>query len=441
MSNIIVSPSQEDKKPSRFLRKVVVVLGILAIATFAAFLAALIIVVGSQTPAPVVQPSFCCKNEAANLLEGLSPTLKPCNNFYDYVCAQYANATSSLLPIAFRIQVQLVSLDKYPQLAKAPLSEVFTNLATSCAEQDWKPYFAAANFTSSILKVGNLSASMNASKLLRLFLLMSIKYHLSAPIFFRTSINVSQDTEFTLVIEQQHSPAIELNHICSDCILAVLHAVNDAFNVNVTLANLLEFDKFVNDSKPASGKPTFMLKDISHPPIHGVKPYDWNAILKEVVFPIYPDIFHLEQDTQGRYDLLDSLANPENQPVSIAYISAFIVVHAYENLRGGARSQEGNNEGCSDAIRLIRELKDAFEAQAVTNQQRDDQVRELFSVVQGFVARDALSGRPLNDEGEVAIRKELDTLKLLLPLLSSFLVLFVFSCFLLWTIAFLTMCQ
>ncbi|KAH7964713.1 hypothetical protein HPB49_000915 [Dermacentor silvarum] len=361
---------------------------------------------------------FCCKEEAEMIIADLNQSGNACEDFYEYVCSRAEQLDSGFVPPSLKVTMawKIIEVTHMAQ-AGGVRQRILLALRRVLASWLWLPHDEQiADFTVAILKMGNVSATMNALDILRFFALMSLKYSLWSVTSFE-AYPVNSNLVTTVRVETYTGCFLDTDNI--DLIALALLKFNDHTNATVNASDVLNFAQKVNNTDFGTGELDTERFNINTVPIRGISLVEWDALLKEFVFATLPNVTTLLVSAADKFqDFIDLFASSANQPAAIAYVTICSAIHSAQYLRTSVdhRIAQETSSTVHQALGVCR-VNDLAKTEAVWSESLDLRIRELFSLMRKKVYLEAISANMLIENAEsVPIVRRLDNLRLMLPI-------------------------
>ncbi|KAK8766507.1 hypothetical protein V5799_006712 [Amblyomma americanum] len=365
------------------------------------------------------QSDFCCDTEARQVMATVNTSLDPCNDFYQHVCAKAADIESIYVSPMFKVavywkEVEALGIGGSP--AGIFISALRPTLPTGLfiAETD------VANFTAAILDtVTHVPKPLaSASSIVTFFAELSLVYKVPTVLSFGVPAKESGSPATTLVLDRRTDCFTEVDP--GTWIKAGLEVFNAKFKSTVELDDLLAFAEKISSSAVKQPREKREIRHVYNVPFDGVSQRQWSKVLKEFVFPLYPDVKYLSlSPDHDLSELLDVLSKAVNQPVSLAYAVVCAAEKAAVDVTDAIFDYHSQLSLClSDKLHICA-LEDVVKAEAVSNHVDDALLREMMNRVRDAVVRDALSSHIFRDQDRELVSTELWRMRLMLPKESS----------------------
>ncbi|KAH7932889.1 hypothetical protein HPB49_004661 [Dermacentor silvarum] len=352
--------------------------------------------------------TFCCPNEARAVLRGLNVSIDPCEDFYGYVCSTVDAGISVRLPPTIRVAI------KRRRLELAAVGAGTTAVGRMLAS--FKKHFLArdelfqeeiTDFAAAIVGTGLANRRMNASRMVRFFAELSLRYGLPGVLSFSVP-----KVGTTLSIERNADCFLDDDH---SFVAPGLHTVNAAINASITVDELAQLEKNLPVS-PRVDAPRTLSQALGISPFSALSERDWAAIVDDVIRPAYPNltvvITRQEEILSG---VLNFLADATHQPTAVAYAIVCTAVKSLEKIDNGQASLREHPKRISCTVLGICEIEDKIVMDALHSQRMDNHIRATFAKTRTNVIRRA-KGHPMFDgTSKQELAGELAKLKLMLP--------------------------
>ncbi|KAH8020445.1 hypothetical protein HPB51_001743 [Rhipicephalus microplus] len=401
--NVLPANSQENfsEKSTHFVKKrsdtfilgAVLVFGLLFV-----ILVVLQLVFRRRGEKLVGMSDFCCVDEARLLLDDLNTSVDPCGSFYDFVCLKgpHVGDTSRKSPGLRSLEIEWALVENLPDMANTSIGITLWLLGRSCATQDWRPQQALPEFTRAIVAAANLSRSgtplQNLTSIFQFMALMEFRFNAPAALSF-TKGNLSSASDVSeLTVRWQGVSVQERMDLCTICVVAVVRTLNNGSDSNETLPRLqnieLPLPQYSDDENPADLE---RVNITNVAPFKGVDPAGWNAVLDDLMRPIFPRVQVLKRRKGNDIDkALGRLA------ADASVGGAFVIQHTVIELYGQLLSYTmydviRDRRECFANMLKIPFLEEAFRAQVVSSPVIEMYLQNLFARVRETLTTQTLS--------------------------------------------------
>lgn len=352
--------------------------------------------------------AFCCPDQVELLAGAINRSLDPCRDFHSYVCSNFERL--SLAPYLSKQNHFLYEVRQGDRVDSSRAKHILWQYDQSCLNSIRPLKTLASDLAAGIIEELGVTAQMNRKEM--------------AHFLLRTNLVYDIDNVITVAVSRSFSRVHSTNFIltsCQPCVKATASVFNSRLATNVTYDDIIAYalSVEVNDyrSRPANKS---VLMDL----FPDVSQDAWNKIQEEARKPLRDDIPILLSNVTILRTLLISLANPDNQPASIAFMVANAVFYVATDIRlpdsisNEAKLYDAIHEACFQYLKSQRYLLQLFYAAELTNATRDDHVREIYGLVTTAVSSAAASGDLFSKTDQALVKPALQ--KLTLILLSNF---------------------
>lgn len=360
------------------------------ICVIASFMLLLVFVVGSIKRGNTALPrngGFCCADELDIMATLVNVNVDPCENFHNFVCpaqtgsiwtAEYVNLSSYINDV---IQGGETG---------GKVAELLADFYISCWNAVRDPTLMTRQLAAMTIIAGNLTVKMNTSEVEKFAAFMSLVIGTSSVLSVSIHSNNSRQKgagNKVMIIGPNDVPVPSLVSRCKHCLFDILEVFNNLLNVKVQLEDVL---CYMNSStattrqcspsnKAASSHNTSLLLEFLRP----ITADHWKSLLKEYTpYNLNASLSVGYTDEERLKSTLHSLANPANQPTSIAYLLVVTVEHLYANLtRKENASREEAHFQCIENTNLLPTFWGALYGKAMATPAKDKHVRRVSKKV------------------------------------------------------------
>ncbi|KAH7966822.1 hypothetical protein HPB49_019747 [Dermacentor silvarum] len=397
---------------------------LIAVASFTlvvAFIAVVLLIVPKQlrlSRQDEQEPVLDCGAEMVPIISLLNATGDPCTDLYSYVCSTAEEPDSSYLPPAFRVALAW-------ELERDVCSATSgTGVATERVSL-LRPAFLnwlgldegerVADFARALLRMGNVSASMTTPQIVRLLAEMSLRYAMAPVVTF--GVDPTQSGPATTLQLESNLRCLGVGHQEQTITLAV-RAFNDVLNTTLEVNDITELDKELKAFGGEAGGVRNVPQGIDKVPFRDLGESDWQAILRDLVFPTLPNVTELSaRDSQRLEELVQFIGNAVNQPAALAYVVTCAAINGVEVLQPETPALSPWLQRSTCGFFGICELDDVVKVECMRSIAADKHARNVFSQVRDAVSSAALKSSSLffGRSNVTPLVEQLNRVKLLLP--------------------------
>ncbi|KAH7947964.1 hypothetical protein HPB52_017220 [Rhipicephalus sanguineus] len=368
-------------------------------------------------------PDFCCTEEARLLLGDLNASVDPCYSFHDYVCVKspHVGDSSQESPGLRSLEIEWALVEKLPDVANTSIGITLWLLGRSCARQDWRPLQALPEFTRAVVAAANLSRPetplQDLTSIVQFMALMEFRF--DAPVALSlTDGNRSAASDVSELTARWRGVSVqERMALCSACVIAVVRTLNNGSDVNETLSRLENLElpppEYPDDENPAELN-RVSIADV--PPFKGVNPAGWNAVLNDLIWPIFPRVRVLKRRKQNDTDeALGRLAS--DVTVGGAFVIQHTVIELYAQLLSYTiYDLVKDRRECFANMLKVPAIEEAFRAQVVSSAAIDKYLQNVFARVRKTVSTQVSSSPSfISQQDASSVVNFLNDVSLVLP--------------------------
>ncbi|XP_064487819.1 uncharacterized protein LOC135400011 [Ornithodoros turicata] len=334
----------------------------------------------------------CCPEEVKRLASTVDRSLDPCGNFYYYVCSNYERlGLGPFLSIGDRLLHEIrrsgsvnSSQDKYH----------LWQYDHSCMNTIWPVTTFASDLTSGIIEEFAVRARMTQQEVALFLLRTNVVYRIGNVI----AVIVNAKEMFSKIKAIAAFNSLLKTDVNQDAI----KAVNDILPEQDYAHNFENFSLF---------------RDI----FSDVPQESWNELQDEapVAFDTSKPI--IISNVAKLKKVLSVLANPKNQPASVALMTVSAVFNALVRFKLPNRKSKSSslydrlNSICFQQLKSLGHLITTMYATELTNRAKDDHIIEIHTAVMKSISSPEVSGTVFSEEDQPLVSSVLQNIRLVLP--------------------------